>query len=149
MQWRLTTLALVLAATAVGEEKKDWERIEGTWTCVSRVFIGRKTPAEELKGSKVVFKGSTLTVSKGKERERFTYKLDPSARPRAIDLVSRARGKEKTLAIYELKGDTLKICWSEKVPEARPTRFACDADSGQTMIVLKRKKSTTPCPCPP
>jgi len=48
--------------------------------------------------------------------------------------------KDFTRAIYELKGDTLKMCWSEKAPESRPTEFASGPCSGQTVVVFKRAK---------
>jgi uncharacterized protein (TIGR03067 family) len=89
----------------------------------------------------VIIKDGTITMDDGKKKEKIPYKLDPSKKPKAIDLANTGiESKETTLAIYELDGDTLKICWSEKDPEHRATKFASDEDSGQTMIVLKRAK---------
>jgi uncharacterized protein (TIGR03067 family) len=139
---QLLIAVLPLTAPTPAEDKaKDEEKIQGTWTIVFREFIGQKTPEEELKAGKVIIKDGTITLDDGKKKEKIAFKLDPSRKPKAIDLANTGiENKETTLAIYELDGDTLKICWSEKVPDQRPTKFASDADSGQTMIVLKREK---------
>lgn len=146
MQVVVVNLSAVLSALIVlsgvsGGEKKDEEKIQGNWAVVSREFIGKKTPEAELKAMKVTIKDGTITMDDGKKKKKIPYKLDPSKKPKAIDLANTGiEGKETTLAIYELDGDTLKICWSEKDPEHRATRFASDKGSGQTMIVLKREK---------
>jgi uncharacterized protein (TIGR03067 family) len=136
----LTALLIVLSGVS-GDEKKDDEKIQGNWTVVSREFIGKKTPEAELKALKVTIKDGTITMDDGKKKEKIPYKLDPSKKPKAIDLANTGiESKETTLGIYELDGDTLKMCWSEKDPKHRATKFASDKDSGQTMIVLKREK---------
>jgi uncharacterized protein (TIGR03067 family) len=135
----LAALFIGLSGASGGE--KDEEKIQGNWTVVSREFIGKKTPEAELKALKVIIKDGTITMADGKKKEKMPYKLDPSKKPKAIDLANTGiENKETTLAIYELDGDTLKICWSEKDPENRATKFASDKDSGQSMIVLKREK---------
>jgi uncharacterized protein (TIGR03067 family) len=134
-------IAALLVAAPAEDDKKDEEKIQGNWTVVSREFIGKKTPEAELKALKVTIKDGTITMDDGKKKETIPYKLDPSKKPKAIDLANTGiEGKETTLAIYELDGDTLKICWSEKDPAHRATKFASDKDSGQTMIVLQREK---------
>jgi uncharacterized protein (TIGR03067 family) len=134
-------IAALLVAAPAEDAKKDAKKIQGNWTVVSREFIGNKTPEAELKALKVIIKDGTITIDDGKKIEKIPYKLDPSKKPKAIDLANTGiENKETTLAIYELDGDTLKICWSEKDPEHRATKFASDEDSGQTMIVLKREK---------
>jgi uncharacterized protein (TIGR03067 family) len=146
MHWQLLTVVLVVAAPTPAEDKnKDEELIQGTWTVVSREFIGKKTPEAELKALKVTIKHGTITTDDGKKKEKHAYKLDPSKKPKAIDLANTGiESKETTLAIYEVDGDTLKICWSEKDPEHRATKFASDENSGQTMMVLKREKKSKP-----
>jgi uncharacterized protein (TIGR03067 family) len=142
MHWQLLTAVLLVAASAPPEKvKEDDEKIQGTWAVVSREFIGKKTPEVELKALKVTIKDGTITIDDGKKQDKHAYKLDPSQKPKAIDLANTGtENKETTLAIYELDGDTLKLCWSEKDHEHRATKFVSDEGSGQTMIVLKREK---------
>src|SRR5262245_35736923 len=106
--------------------KKDEEKIQGTWTVVFREFVGRKTPEAELKAwPKWIIKDGTITADDGKKKEVIPYKLDPSKKPKAIDLTMElpvdGKGKKAYPYIYELDGDTLKLCWSEKAPDHRPT----------------------------
>jgi uncharacterized protein (TIGR03067 family) len=135
-------IAVLLAASPAEDKSKDEEKIQGTWTAVSRETGGKITPEAELKGGKLIIKHGTLTSDDGKRKEKVgSYKIDPSKKPKAIDLTYTANeGKERTSAIYELDGDTLKICWSEKDPDHRPTEFTGKEGSGQTLMVLKRKK---------
>jgi uncharacterized protein (TIGR03067 family) len=44
------------------------------------------------------------------------------------------------LAIYELEGDDLKICFVESTKD-RPTEFSADKDSGRVLHVYKRGKA--------
>jgi uncharacterized protein (TIGR03067 family) len=137
MHWQLMTVVLVAAAPA--EDKKDEDVIQGTWTVVLKEMGGKKTPGADLKALKVTIKDGKLTVDDGKKKGTVAYKLDPSKKPKAIDL-TRDDEKMATPAIYELDGDTLKLCWSEKDPDHRPTEFASGDGSGQTVMVLKREK---------
>jgi uncharacterized protein (TIGR03067 family) len=131
---------ILIVPTALAEDKAgDAKAIQGTWVFVSREMIGKKSTAADLKGGKIVIKDDSFVVVDGKKRDKHTFKLDPSKKPKVIDLTT-ADGKTFTPAIYELKGDTLKICWSEKFPDERPTKIAGDADSGQTVVILKREK---------
>ena len=140
MPWQLLTAALIAAAPAEGQPKEE-KAIQGTWTVVSREFVGKKTPDADLRALKVTIDENFLTLDDGQKKEKHAYKLDPSRKPKAIDLTKTGiEGRETTLGIYELDGDTLKLCWSEKDPDHRPTRFAGDEDSGQTVVVLKRAK---------
>ena len=66
------------------------------------------------------------------------YKLDPTAKPKAIDLVE-PNGSRNTPGIYELDGDTLKICIAEGQNAVRPTAFKPD---GMRMPVVTFKRVT-------
>lgn len=144
MHGRLLTAVLIVAVPAE-DKKKDEELIQGTWTVVSHEMVGKKTPDAELKAwPKWIIKDGTITADDGKKKEVIPYKLDPSKEPKAIDLTMElgidGKGKKTYPYIYELDGHTLKLCWSEKAPDHRPTQFASDEKSGQAMIVLKREK---------
>jgi len=70
---------------------------------------------------------------------KFTYKLDPTRKPKEIDLIwAEFANKGKIqLAIYELDGDTLKICESP-IGKERPKKFESKKGSGQSILTLKR-----------
>jgi len=69
--------------------------------------------ADDLRGHQLTFAGDRFTIrSKGQVIYRGTYIIDASAKPAAIDFRDTAgERKGKTwLRIYELDGDTLRIC---------------------------------------
>ena len=43
------------------------------------------------------------------------------------------------LAIYQLSGDTLRICWAPLEKRERPTEFASKAGTGHSLLVLRRE----------
>ncbi|MBI2805482.1 MAG: TIGR03067 domain-containing protein [Planctomycetes bacterium] len=73
--------------------------------------------------------GRTLTVE---------FQLAPSAKPKGIDLVLDLQGKPQIYrGIYEIAGDTLKLCVS--LPEKdRPTEFSANAGTKRVLLTLRR-----------
>jgi uncharacterized protein (TIGR03067 family) len=87
---------------------------------------------------KSVVKGDKVTVSTGdKVVAEVTITVDPSKKPKWMDSVTTGEDK-KALAIYELDGDTLKICVGLK--GERPKEFTGKKDSGCALYVYKREK---------
>jgi len=117
--------------------KSDKDALQGEWKVVDAKIDGKANPDEEalLKGKFYVFKGGKLTA-----RLEADYTINPSKTPKELDLIPTegpAAEKGKTFrAIYELKGDDLKIS-SNGPDQPRPKTF--DEDSA-FVIVLKREK---------
>jgi uncharacterized protein (TIGR03067 family) len=137
-------LALVwvpgLAAPQEGGAKQDLERIQGVWNYVALESDGKPASAEQLKKMiPVTFKGDQWIQVRDNKGAKLTVKLDPSKKPRAIDLTW-LDGKDKgktVLGVYSLEGDTLKINANWK-GGARPTGFK--SEGGASLIVLARDK---------
>jgi uncharacterized protein (TIGR03067 family) len=130
------------------QAKKDLASLQGSWVIVAREYMGKKATEEEvehLKGEMVI-KDNTVTQwaeEQGKKEviSTSTFRLDAKARPKAVD-VTRTTGDLKgrtTLGIYELDGDSLKVCYSFQ-GEKRPTEFATKADRKSFLLVYKRVK---------
>lgn len=132
------SVILLLGADTADDAQKDGKLFQGTWSVVSAERDGRSPTAEELKTSKVVIMGDemALTIARPKE-EKATFKLDAGKQPKAIDILP--LNMKPAPGIYELKGDTLKICWRRNGQD-RPTGFKADAGSGYFLLVLKREK---------
>lgn len=155
---RLTGLALgVLLVAAAGraddpppKQKKpkaptaaeELQRFQGTWQIESWEEGGKPPTAAELK-KRGVFFGVNLFVFRrdGKVHQAGSVQLDPSKTPRTINLsVKDGEGKDGVmLGVYELTADTLKLCFDPKGQD-RPAGFQPDADSGFTLVTLKRPK---------
>jgi uncharacterized protein (TIGR03067 family) len=130
---------LLLAAAPADNER---DKLQGTWQVAGMEQGGKKVPAGELAQMKVVIRGNELTgLEGGQVRERFTFTLDATKTPKTIDTTAvegPAKG-ETARGIYELTGDTLRICVSEKGKE-RPSEFATRAGKDFVLLVLKRAR---------
>jgi uncharacterized protein (TIGR03067 family) len=138
-------LALVAAGAMAGDAKDDVKKLQGEWVMASLEFDGQPAPDETVQvfGRKVEGDKYTVTITKGDDVKtvKGTYKLDPTKKPKAVDaLTTDAEGKEvNVLGIYELDGDTHKICMAPPGAD-RPTEFATEEGSKRTLIVWKRVK---------
>jgi uncharacterized protein (TIGR03067 family) len=141
-------LGLFLAAGSPAGDapRKEGETLEGTWTVVSVQRDPRERGPDEGKGLKVHVKGERVTFTlPGKEQPcpvgSWVIKTDPSRKPAAVDIrEENAKGGDAVLGIYELKGDTLVVCWAPLEKRERPTEFASRPGSGHSLVVLKRDK---------
>jgi len=112
-----------------GDAKKDQAGLQGTWKAT---FEDKKLV--------LTLKGNTFTFTMGDENYQGTFKIDPSKKPKHINMTVKKGDKfvDKTsLGIYELTGDTLKVCYSV-APNPRPTDFTSGPKSGRALVVYKR-----------
>jgi uncharacterized protein (TIGR03067 family) len=97
-------------------------------------------------GSKIVLDGDRFTTIAMGNDYGGTVELDTSNKPRTFDLLFTSgphKGK-KSLGIYELKGDTWKICLAFAGIERRPKTFATTVGSGFALEALKRGDVSAP-----
>ena len=129
-------LAIVLATeTARSGDKKEQEKLEGTWSLVK--VTGGKTERKD-KETKITFKGDKVTFKAGEE---VTYSVDPTKKPKELNVHIEKDGKKVTMkGIYELDGDTLKTCFNTAGKVQRPTEFASKAGTEHELAVYKREK---------
>ena len=136
-------LALVLAFSlaADGGDAKDGDNLQGTWLPSTAELGGKMFPDEVRKSIKLVVKDTQYTVTVGKEADQGTVKLNPSAKPKEMDITGTdGPNKGKTfLAIYELDGDTLRICY-DLGGKNRPTEFKTKEGSQLFLVTYKREK---------
>ena len=137
----LLVLAFVLFAAPVvrsDDPPADKEKIQGTWNVVAMEDGGEKAPPEEFKGHKWVITGTTITLSFDKAERG--YKLDPSKKPKQLELLAKD-GKSRK-GIYLLEGDDLKFCWDASDKAVLPTTFSSKGPPSADfrLVVLKREK---------
>ena len=129
-----------LADLGTDDAKADLETMQGSWTFIAAERDGEKVPDEKLKAMQFVIKGDSVIVNDGGREEKAALKLDPSAKPKAFDIMPDGRNEPKSvLGIYELTAGTLKMCWRMGSGE-RPREFASKQGSGTAMFLLKRDK---------
>jgi RNA polymerase sigma factor (sigma-70 family) len=118
----------------------DVQRLQGTWRITALENNGMTIPEVAASGSKITINGNLFTTSSMGAVYEGTFKVDESKKPKTLDLTFNA-GPEKgntALAIYELDGDTWKLCLSV-TSKLRPTEFAAKAGSGHAFEILKRE----------
>lgn len=123
--------------------KEDLDRLQGAWVLVDREIDGKKSAPEEVSGQVIRFTatGDTLQCSSLGEKElcEVTVKLNPTATPKALDLVhvKGPKSGKKLFAIYKLTTDEFIVCNSLT---ERPTQFSTAEGSGRVLLVFRREK---------
>jgi uncharacterized protein (TIGR03067 family) len=157
--WLFLPLSGVFALTlvdplATGADTRDDgpAALIGQWAAVSfdGDWDGTYTPSGDA------IKTGTLTLrQKGYTQYEFregkltwqstwtSFRVDTKAQPHAIDFIvsDGESGELVSRGIYELKGDTLRICRTVKKGGDRPTKFAAEKGSGRELSVWTRKKA--------
>jgi len=144
------TLLLVLAAglLVAGDDnkddatKKDMEKLQGEWMMDSHEFNGEKQKEQIVKDYKRTVKDDHFTVVFGdKTIVEGTFLLDASKKPKTLDITLNSGDQkgEKMLGIYELVGDTYKVCIGAPGID-RPTEFVSKPDSSHALTIWKRVK---------
>jgi uncharacterized protein (TIGR03067 family) len=133
----LLVAALAWSQDTAGEQKA----LEGTWIPSAAEIAGQPFPEELRKKTKLVVAGDKYTVHVGDTVDRGTVKIDTSKKPKTMDIIgAEGPNKGKTfLAIYELNGDTLRVCYNLGGKE-RPAEFKTTKDSLVFLATYQRAK---------
>lgn len=141
-----TSAVLVIGGTSSsGGDKKDpgaaaLKKLQGTWKFTVHEMDGKSTPPEDVAKMTIAFTGDKWSVrQEDKEVQAGTHKLDPTKKPGHVDaVVTEGPDKDVTmLGIFELKGDTMKVCF-DPMGKARPTSFS--SKDGRFLAVVQRVK---------
>ena len=105
------------------------EKLQGTWAVVAIEQKGATVPAEQIEKAKLtlILTANGFTFKRPNGDSEGTFQIDTTKKTKTIDLKGNFH-KDKTvtmLGIYELEGDTLKVCVDEKT---RPSEYKSTAD---------------------
>jgi uncharacterized protein (TIGR03067 family) len=137
---------LALADDADDAVKKDRKKIEGTWRATSVEIGGMKMSEDDAKKITVVNRadGSWTLLSEDKEVGKGTSTIDPSKKPKTIDLEMTSDGTTNThLGIYELGDKTRKLCFAPP-GKPRPTEFTSGSGSEVILVTFERVEEKKP-----
>jgi uncharacterized protein (TIGR03067 family) len=119
--------------------RTDLDLIQGTWAVSELEMEGQTISGGMLSNARVEITGSRFSSRGMGSVYEGTVTLNDSADPHQLNMNFDA-GPESgntNLGIYELKGDTWKICLSTR-GELRPTEFSAPAGSGFVFERLTR-----------
>src|SRR6516164_11561940 len=135
------TLPLSFALAARSGDALKGDAIEGTWLPETAELAGKMFPDEVRKTIKLVVKGNKYTVTVGEKVDKGTIKLNPAAKPKALDITgTEGPNKGKTiLAIYERNVDTLRVCY-DLSGKNRPKEFKTKEGTQLFLVTYKREK---------
>jgi len=137
-------ICLVVAAsmTAFAADKpNDAKALQGIWMPVKAELGGQPMPDAVLKTITLKLDSGKYEVSVGGKPDKGTYTLDFATKPKSMTITGTAGPNSgKTFpAIYELKGDTLRICYDLSGAK-RPTEFKSIAGTRLYLVTYNRKK---------
>ena len=123
---------------AVAEEPDDIKLLAGTWKPKEADLGGNKIDMMVLDSAKLVYEGDKYTLTIGETTEQGTFMLDAKKIPKTLDIFpTSGNNNGKTfLAIYELAGDKLTICYSLS-PTVRPENFE---PISNTLLLVKYER---------
>jgi uncharacterized protein (TIGR03067 family) len=109
----------------------DQENIQGTWDVVNAESNGEPPPPGKMEGAAFIFFGDQVTFL-GKAG---TFLVDEGHSPRHIVFLL---GRVRQIGIYELDGDSLRLCVGPR--DDRPTEFRTRPGTDLSYFALKRRR---------
>jgi uncharacterized protein (TIGR03067 family) len=133
--------SLLLADDAPKEDKG----LEGEWELKTLVNNGKDLRKEFSKGTdkkmRLIFKDDSLTIKVDSIESTKKVLIDSGKTPKTLDFIAKDdEGNEhSTLAIYEVKGDGLRICFA-RPDKDRPKEFTGKEGTGYSLWTLQEIK---------
>lgn len=138
----VSVLGMAADPPKADDAAKELKRLQGTWEMVGLEVNGEEVPAKKLAGTTLTIRGDKyITKVKDTARE-VTFKLDPKSEPKAIDMYfpDGVEAAKLSKGIYQVDGDTLKVCRHQMPGEDRPRSFVTSAGTNLFVVTWKRKK---------
>ncbi|HLW66207.1 MAG TPA: TIGR03067 domain-containing protein [Gemmataceae bacterium] len=144
MIFSLCLLAAGCSRLRKGNATSDLRKLQGAWE-IQKLEQDGESAADASILKMVIIQDDRFAfryrLARSKEDGDLVYhfRLDTSKSPRQIQLTSPEEG-DLAPGIYELDGDTLKICWNRNDKSSVPSDFTCAKGSDRRLIVLQRAK---------
>ena len=125
---------------------KELKAMAGTWRSVFAENNGNKTSEEMLKEIRWIRDADGKWAMQRDDKtvlEWTVRKIDTTKKPKTIDLEVTLGSHQGQVyrGIYELDGDTLRVCLAQPERAERPTEFSGRKGSNSALSEFKREKS--------
>jgi uncharacterized protein (TIGR03067 family) len=140
----ITCICLVLAVSLTAfaaDSPDDAKAVQGIWKPTKAELAGQPMTDDVLKSISLKLDNGKYEVFVGDKPDRGTYTVDSATKPKSMTITgTEGPNNGKTFpAIYELKGDTLRICYDLSGAK-RPTEFKSVAGTKLYLVTYNRKK---------
>lgn len=136
----LFATCLLSAPPGQDDAAKETKALAGTWKVIRAEERGKEVPEEERKHFQLQVEGNTFTFSLDGTKMAATFKLNPAANPKELDITwTDGPEKDKTVkCVYELKGDTFSFrAGSKNGSSDRPKSLT---EGGEILLVFKKNQ---------
>ena len=135
----LLAFALLVATAEAHPFRGD--NVDGTWKPIEAELGGEKLPPDFFKNWELELAKGKYVLKGAESPDQGTYTTDASKKPKSMDISgTEGPNKGKTFpCIYELDGDTLRICY-DLSGRKRPTEFKTAKQTKEYLVTYKREK---------
>lgn len=136
-----TGLILAAALNLVATDTRDIKLLLGEWIPIKAELGGQAMPDSVLKTISLKLGQGTYDVSVAGDPDKGTYEINSSTLPKRM-LIKGTDGPNKGRAfhaIYEIDGDTLRICYDLSGAQ-HPHEFKSVAGTRLYLVTYQRKK---------
>lgn len=133
-------IAIVLALL-LPLDSADLKPLQGSWKPTEGTVAGAKMEEPFLKSLLLQINGDAYTLTSSGPADKGTLTADSKTKPASMTITGvEGPNRGKTYySIYELKDETLKICYSLD-EKNKPTEFTSTGQNKQILIVYKKQK---------
>lgn len=134
----IATIALGVFANVQEKTKQNEATLAGTWQAIEAELGGKPLPPEVVRTIKLILSAHEYQVG----NDFGTVEINPDTTPASL-IIKGTKGPNEgktMLAIYELSGDTLRICY-DLTGQKRPSIFATEAGTRQFLVRYKKEES--------
>lgn len=135
------SLAIAVLLTSTAGSFDDAKAVQGMWGPVKADLGGQPMTEALLKGISLKLENGKYEVFVGGAPDKGTYTIDSTTTPKSITITgTEGPNRGRTFpAIYELNGDTLRICYDLSGAK-RPTEFKSVAGTRLYLVTYSRKR---------
>ena len=143
MKTLLLTVFIAVASMTMsaGDDAADTKALQGTWLLVKAELATKPLPDDVVKSIMMTLSKNEYAVTAAGEPDDGTWSIDSSTVPKSMTVkgVKGPNAGRTFPCIYELNGDTLRICYDLSSAK-RPTEFKTIAGTKLYLATYERKK---------